>query len=180
MIVNGIERSARALSAVGLWLAGGLILAMIGVTLYEVCARYLFNAPTIWAFDLAWMLNGTSFMLAAAYTLRADQHVAIDVFSAALPLRIRMATLAAVFLFLFLPALFLLAEAAWEQSWRAYGSREIERVSAWQPLIWPFHLGLAVAITLLMLETLAQALKAIVAGVRGRPVAADPAGDSHV
>lgn len=180
MIVDAIERSARALSTGGLWLAGGLILAMIGVTLYEVCARYLFNAPTIWAFDLAWMLNGTSFMLAAAYTLRTDQHVAIDVFSAALPLRVRMAILAAVFLFLFLPALYLLAEAAWQQSWRTYVRGEIERVSAWQPLIWPFHFALAMAITVLMLETAAQALKAVVAVARGRPAAAGPADDSHV
>ena len=39
---------------------------------YEVVVRYLFRAPTPWAFDLSYMLYGTLFMMAGAYTLSRD------------------------------------------------------------------------------------------------------------
>ncbi len=158
-----IDRIAAVLSHASLIVAGGAILLMIAVTLYEVGARYLFNAPTLFAFDLAWMLNGAAFTLAAAYTLRIHQHVAIDVFSKALPERVRHGVYAGVLLLLFLPAVLILADAAWDQTVRAYVRGEIERVSPWKPLIWPFRAALAVALSCLAVETLAQGLKAAVA-----------------
>ena len=47
---------------------------------YEVIARYLFNAPTIWAFDVTYMLYGTLFMLGAAYALHKGAHIRTDFF----------------------------------------------------------------------------------------------------
>src|SRR5262245_24052585 len=64
------EVSGRAFA----WLVLPLIL---GVT-YEVGARYLFNAPTVWAYDLSYMLYASIFMLGAAYTLRHGAHVRTD------------------------------------------------------------------------------------------------------
>ena len=45
---------------------------------YEVVVRYAFRAPTPWAFDLSYMLYGTLFMMAGAYTLSRDGHVRGD------------------------------------------------------------------------------------------------------
>ena len=47
---------------------------------YEVIARYVFNAPTIWAFDVTYMLYGTLFMLGAAYALHKGAHIRTDFF----------------------------------------------------------------------------------------------------
>ena len=43
-------------------------------------ARYLFNAPTNWAYDMTFMLYGTFFMLGAAFTLQRKGHVRTDSF----------------------------------------------------------------------------------------------------
>lgn len=174
MIFRLVDRLAAALSIVSLVAASAAILALIGITMWEVGARYLFNAPTIWAFDLAWMLNGAGFMLGAAFTLRAGQHVAIDVFSEMMPRRLRKGILAAVLLLLFLPAILLLADAAWEQTARAYLRGEVERVSPWKPLIWPFRAVLLFALVCLAVETVAQALRAalVAAGRDPGPVGA--------
>lgn len=64
------ELSGRAAS----WLVMPLIL---GVT-YEVFARDALNAPTVWAYDLAYMLYASIFMLGAAYALRRGAHVRAD------------------------------------------------------------------------------------------------------
>lgn len=47
---------------------------------YEVVARYVFDAPTSWATDLTFMANGTMFILGSAYALLAGAHVRTDIF----------------------------------------------------------------------------------------------------
>ena len=57
---------------------GWSILALTLVVCYEVFARYLFGAPTTWAFDTSYMLYGALFMMAGAYTLSRNAHVRGD------------------------------------------------------------------------------------------------------
>ena len=57
--------------------AWSVVVMTLGVS-YEVVVRYLFSAPTAWAFDLSYMLYGTMFMMAGAYTLSRDGHVRGD------------------------------------------------------------------------------------------------------
>jgi TRAP-type mannitol/chloroaromatic compound transport system permease small subunit len=56
------------------WLILPLMLAMV----YEITARYLFAAPTIWAYDTSRMLYGAMFMLGAAYALSRGVHIRAD------------------------------------------------------------------------------------------------------
>ena len=58
------------------WLNVPLVLAVA----YEVFSRYLFNAPTIWSFDVTYMLYGTIFMLGSAYALHKGAHIRTDFF----------------------------------------------------------------------------------------------------
>ena len=51
-----------------------LILAMT----YEVIARKLFLAPTIWAYDISRFLYGALFMLGAGYALSKGVHIRAD------------------------------------------------------------------------------------------------------
>ena len=55
------------------------ILIMTFGTTYEVVARYVFRAPTLWSFDMSYIMYGTLFMMAGAYTLSRDGHVRGDV-----------------------------------------------------------------------------------------------------
>jgi TRAP-type mannitol/chloroaromatic compound transport system permease small subunit len=45
---------------------------------YEVFARYILQAPTMWAFDVSYMLYGILFMLAGPYALARNGHVRGD------------------------------------------------------------------------------------------------------
>jgi TRAP-type mannitol/chloroaromatic compound transport system permease small subunit len=109
------------LSTAAGWLAGWLILPMIFGVAYEVVARYAFNAPTRWAGTLTYMLYGSQFMLAAAYTLRAGGHIRTDVFYERWSARTRAIVDALSYVLFFFPGmLFVLyagAVVAWE-SWR--------------------------------------------------------------
>ena len=45
---------------------------------YEVIARKLFLAPTIWAYDMSRFLYGSLFMLGAGYALSKGVHIRAD------------------------------------------------------------------------------------------------------
>ena len=55
-----------------------LILPMVLSLVWEVTARYGFNAPTEWAYDMTFMLYGTFFMVGSAYTLYKKGHIRTD------------------------------------------------------------------------------------------------------
>ncbi len=64
--------SGRAVS----WLTTLLMLLIC----YDVVMRYLFNQTSIAIFELEWHLFALIFLLGAAYTLKYDKHVRVDVF----------------------------------------------------------------------------------------------------
>lgn len=154
-IVRGIDRVSEICG----YLGAAAILALIAVTMVEVFSRYVLHAPTIWAFDAAYMLNGSAFILACAAALKVNQHVSIDIFSQFFSLRTKRIIEAVTFALLVLPALGFVTSAAWAEFWRAFMEGTIEQVSPWRPKIWPFRLVLAIGLSALWLQVLARVLK---------------------
>lgn len=62
---------------VGKSFAWCILIMTFGVS-YEVLVRYVFRAPTTWAFDVSYIMYGTLFMMAGAYTLSRNGHVRGD------------------------------------------------------------------------------------------------------
>jgi TRAP-type mannitol/chloroaromatic compound transport system permease small subunit len=157
-----LRRFCPILDGIGLALA---VIAMIqvvviiAVQLYEVIARYVFNAPTLWGSDIAYMTNGTLFLLGAAYTLRQGAHIRIDFLAARLPLRVQHTINLAFYLLLFLPLLWYVGSASANKAWRAWVRGELESMSAWEPYVWPFYTGITVGIAGLFLQVLAETLR---------------------
>jgi len=62
------------------WLAMNasyLYLAATIATTYEVFARYIFNAPTDWAFEATIMLCSACYLVAGGYVTQRRRHIAI-------------------------------------------------------------------------------------------------------
>jgi TRAP-type mannitol/chloroaromatic compound transport system permease small subunit len=72
-VVRGLVRLIERVSWVCGVLAGLSVLALIGVMMVEVFARYVLGKPTLWAFDVAYMLNGAAFLLACGLALRVGR-----------------------------------------------------------------------------------------------------------
>lgn len=139
-------------------------LVMIAAIAVEVWSRYVLNAPTVWAFDITYMANGTVFMFAAAWTLREDRHVRVDILDARFGPFIRRMLDGAFYLFLCMPVLSTLSWFAVSRAWKSYISSEVEMVSPWQPLIWPFQTILAIGLIALALQCAAQGLRSFIGG----------------
>lgn len=67
----------RVSTYVGQFFAWSIVLLTLAVS-YEVFSRYALGAPTDWAFDASYILYGTLFMMAGAYTLSRNGHVRGD------------------------------------------------------------------------------------------------------
>ncbi len=150
-----VDRLSFACTAVAM----ALLVGLVGATTYEVVARYAFNAPTVWAYDVAYMLNGGLFLLAAAFTLAKNNHVRIDFLSVRLSIRSQHAINAAFYLVLLLPALALIARSSALSAWEAFATGKVEAVSPWQPRIWPFYTAIAAGLAMLWLQALIEALR---------------------
>lgn len=137
-----------------------LVVPLIAATAYDVVARYAFNAPTQWAYEVGYMVMGAHALLGMAYTLREGGHIRIDAFTH----RFSQAAKAIVDLvgyLVVLPCLFWVTLSLWNY-WRvSYRSNELSGQSAWNPVIWPFKLIFFIAFVLLVLQVLGEILKAV-------------------
>ncbi|SEQ99045.1 TRAP-type mannitol/chloroaromatic compound transport system, small permease component [Nitrosomonas sp. Nm51] len=61
------------------WLAGWLCILMLAVVFVDVIARYLFESGSIAMQELEWHLFAAVFLLGAAYTMRENANVRVDV-----------------------------------------------------------------------------------------------------
>lgn len=164
-ITNLIDQISRSLAAAVM----AIVVALVCIMIFEVIVRRVFNAPTLWAFDLAYMLNGCIFIGASSYALLKNEHIRIDFLSAKFPPRVRSTIEAAFLLLCFLPAFGLLAQAAVMQAVDAFSSGTTDRVSPWAPKIWPYYTGLALGICGLWLQALSEGIKSVCALSNERP-----------
>ncbi len=147
------------LSFVLVWIAKACLVALIGVTLLEVFLRYVLNTPTLWSTDIAYMLNGALFMFAIAYTLQSGAHIRVDFFSARFSPRLQDGINLVFYLAVMVPALGWIGVVMAQRFWRAYQSGELDPMSSWAPLIWPFYLVLVVGVFSLLLQVLVEAVR---------------------
>ncbi len=145
-------------------------------TCYEVFARILFGAPTIWAFELGYTLMGIHFLLGGALTLQRGAHVRIDLVYSRLSPRFQALADLLLYVVLLVPCLYLLSERLTEYAIEAYYSGERSGNSAWNPVIWPFRAIIAFSFMLLLLQVIAECLKAIRI-IRGLPPVTSANGD---
>jgi TRAP-type mannitol/chloroaromatic compound transport system permease small subunit len=145
-----------------------LALPLVGALTYEVIARYGFNRPTIWAYDVTYMLYGTHFMLGAAYTLYRGGHIRTDIFYQSWRLRTRGIVDAVLYLFLFFPGIALFFWMGLQEALHSWEIREVSDASPWRPPIYPFKAVIPLAAALLILQGLSEFLKSAYAALTGR------------
>lgn len=139
------------------------ILALTFAISYEVFARYLFRAPTTWGFDAAYMLYGTLFMMAGAYTLSRNAHVRGDFLYRMFPAR-RQATLDLVlYVLFFFPAIGALIWSGWSFFWPSFLQNEHSPFSPVGPVIWPFKFLIPFVGVLMLIQGVAEVARCVIA-----------------
>jgi TRAP-type mannitol/chloroaromatic compound transport system permease small subunit len=164
LTIRVIDGFATRSGYVVAWLSIPLVFNLV----YEVVARYVFGAPTAWAYDFSYMLYGSLFMLGAAYTLRQGGHIRTDFIYRLWPVRWQGRLDAALYILLFFPAMIFFLNAGIEYAGRSWAIQERGYLSPFQPPIYPFKTVIPVTIGLLLLQGVSELLKSLYAAVKGR------------
>ncbi len=148
---------ASVITTVNRWLfkvTVWLMAVVVPVMLYEVVARYVFDAPTVWGMELAVLIFGPYFLFGGPYLLHLKGHVALDLVRQRLSerwtRRLDLVNYPIIILFCAI-LLYFSAPAAWS----AWEYKETS-FSAWNPPIWPVKAAVPLALTLMLLQALAE------------------------
>lgn len=154
-----IKLIERITGSVGI-MASFALIPLVLATCYEVFARYVFGQPTIWAYEIGYILTGAHFLLAMAFTLRTDEHIRIDVFSGHFSQKTR-AVIDLVGYTVMLPLMVWMSYALWLHLAQGYLRSERSGQSALNLPVWPFRVIFFVAFVLFALQVLAEVVKAV-------------------
>lgn len=164
-MTSRLLRIADRLSAAIGWLAARLVVAMVAAGALGALLRYaapvLGIAPALNALaDLQWMLFSAVFLLGGAWALAEDAHVRVDVLYGRLSRRQRAAVDLAGAVLLLLPFCALLLWATWPAVVQSVAIRETALDPGGLPR-WPVKLIVPVAVGLLALQGVVEAVRAV-------------------
>lgn len=146
------------------WLTIPLMVAMV----YEVTARYVFAAPTVWAYDLSRMFYGALFMLGAAYALAKGIHIRSDFLYRSWAVRTQGLVDATLYVVFYFPTMFILMWVSGGWAWTSIERAERGMDTAWMPLLGPVRTAVPVAVLFLILQGVSELLKSVHAARSGR------------
>ena len=138
-----------------------LILLMTFGVSYEVFMRYALNAPTVWAFDVTYIMYGSLFMMGGAYTLSRDGHVRADFIYRLWRPRTQAAVELALYILFFFPGILALVVAGWRYASRSWRFLEVSNMSPANIPIFQFKTIRVVAGVLLVIQGLAQVCRCV-------------------
>jgi TRAP-type mannitol/chloroaromatic compound transport system permease small subunit len=170
---SGVPLHIRAVRAIdrftdvtGTWVAWLNIPLVLAVS-YEVIARYAFRAPTIWAYDVSYMLYGTIFMLGAAYALHKGAHIRTDFFFERWSVRTQGTIDSIAYIVFFFPSLAMFFFVTGAETWYAFEIGETSEQTPWRPILWPFKAVIPLACLLLMIQGVSETIKSVYAARTG-------------
>jgi TRAP-type mannitol/chloroaromatic compound transport system permease small subunit len=137
------------------------IVLLTGVVCYEVFSRYVLGVPTDWAFDASYILYGTLFMMAGAYTLARNGHVRGDfLYTKWAPTRQARVDLTLYIVFFF-PGILALIYSGWGFAKLSWLLNERSSFSPNGPIIWPFKFLIPVTGVLMLLQGMVECIRCV-------------------
>ena len=171
----GLERYLFRIDRLSAWV--GKIVAWIIVILalfmaYDITCRYFSRTPVVgpfirdylwftraWAYDFAYELYGTFFMMGGAYTLSRAAHVRGDIFYRMWPVRVQGAVDLVLFIFAFFPGVVALVFVGVQWAQLSYSFLERSATQPSGPPIWPLKAVIPLAAFFLAIQGVAETIR---------------------
>ena len=162
-IVN-IDKFSKLIGNIVCWITIPLMLGMV----YEVLARKLFLAPTMWAYDMSRFLYGALFMLGAGYALSRGVHIRADFLYRNFKVKTQGLIDFWLYLLFYFPGLlfFFYMTTGFVLESIKRGERGMD--TAWMPYMWPIKACLWFGILFLLIQGISEVLKSYYAAKKGK------------
>jgi TRAP-type mannitol/chloroaromatic compound transport system permease small subunit len=153
---RGIDRLSEWIGRSVAW----LILAAILISAANAVVRKALNTSSNAWLELQWYLFGAAFLLAAAHTLRQNEHIRIDIFYGTRSRRTQHWIDLFGHVFFLLPFVLILAWMLVPYAWEAWRIGQVS-TNAGGLSIWPARALLAAGFVLLSAQALSEIIKKI-------------------
>ena len=162
-IIN-IDKFSKVIGNIVCWITIPLMLGMV----YEVLARKLFLAPTIWAYDMSRFFYGALFMLGAGYALSKGVHIRADFLYRNFKTKTQGTIDFWLYLLFYFPGLivFLYMTTGFVQESIMRNERGMD--TTWMPIKWPIKSCLWFGIVFLLIQGVSEILKSYYAATKGK------------
>ena len=164
LTITKIDLANKWVGNVVCWIVIPLTFTMV----YEVLARKLFNAPTMWAYDMSRFFYGALFMLGAGYALSKGVHIRADFLYRNFKTRNQGRIDFWLYLVFYFPGLtvFLYMSSIFLQESIMRGEKGMD--TAWMPYMWPIKSCLWLGIVFLLVQGISELLKSYWAATKGK------------
>jgi len=162
--ITKIDLFSKWVGNIVCWIIIPLIFAMV----YEVLARKLFLAPTMWAYDMSRFLYGALFMLGAGYALSKGVHIRADFLYRNFKVKTQGLIDFWLYLLFYFPGLlaFFYMTTIFVVESIQRGEKGMD--TAWMPYMWPIKACLWFGILFLLIQGISELFKSYYAAKKGR------------
>ena len=165
ILQTGLRQLSRIIDTVndkiGLFIAF-LAIPIVFCIMYEVISRRIFNAPTLWAYEMIVMCFGVYIILTPGYGLLKGSMVCVDILSKRFRPKTAHIVLLISYLLFFVPFVVCLLPATYTFANTSWLQREMSW-SPWSPPVYPLKICIAIGWLLLSLQGISEMSKSIVA-----------------
>ena len=144
---------------VGRWVSWAILISIL-VSAINAVVRKVFNISSNAWLELQWYLFGAAFMLAAAHTLKQNEHIRIDIFYGMWSRRVQHWIDLVGHVFFLMPFVLLMVYFFVPYALLSFRSGEVS-TNAGGLIIWPAKTILLVGFTLLALQGVSEIIKKI-------------------
>lgn len=128
---------------------------------FQIFGLQIFYGPTVWAFDISYMMYGALFMMGGAYTLSRNGHVRGDFLYRLWKPRVQALVELVLYFIFFFPGVLALIFAGWKYASRSLGYMEVSVMSPANVPIFQFKMIIVAAGVLLLMQGIAQVCRCI-------------------
>jgi TRAP-type mannitol/chloroaromatic compound transport system permease small subunit len=160
-----LQRFLLTVDSISSWVGKAFawcILILTFAVSYEVFSRYVFGAPTEWAFDASYILYGSLFLMAGAYALCRNGHVRGDFLYRQWRPRVQAAMDLVLYFLFFFPGILALIYSGYGFAKLSLMMNEHSPFSPAGPPIYPFKMLIPVTGALLLLQGVAEVFRCLI------------------
>lgn len=169
---SGLKKIVTLFDKISEWagkIMSWIIVLIVGIILYEVIVRYIFNQPTSWAVESSTMLHGVFLVFGGVYAMFTKSHVNMDLFYMKWSKRTRAIVDVCTFpltIMLFTVMLYYLIY---------YGIESLKILehshSPWGPPLYHHKMLLPVGLVLIILQGIGDFIRNLTLAITGRELA---------
>jgi TRAP-type mannitol/chloroaromatic compound transport system permease small subunit len=152
-----IDNLTKNLANVYSW----FVFVMMGLIVVAVSLRYFFGVSLSWSNDLVWQLYGSLIIFGCSYALQKKSHVRTDIYWSKWSNKTRATIDLISYLFLFFPAIGILFWISVGSAMSSVIVDERSSMTASQMIVWPLKVGIALGLSLLLLQALSETIKCV-------------------